>query len=47
MIEAKSYNDVRKTITWGNCFFAAAWLISAYLFVLTPEHKKAFETLLE
>lgn len=47
MIEAKSYNDVRKTITLGNCVFAAVWLILVYLFVLTPAHKKAFESLLD
>lgn len=46
MFEAKSYNDIRSTIAIGNGIFAAASLISAYLFVLTSMHKQAFETLL-
>lgn len=45
MVEAKSYNDVRKTITKGNCAFAVVWLIFVYLLVLTPAHKHAFESL--
>jgi hypothetical protein len=46
-VEAKSYNDVRKTITVGNCAFAIVWLIFAYLLVLAPAHKRAFESLFD
>jgi hypothetical protein len=46
VFEAKSYNDVRATIAAGNGIFAAAFLIFSYLFILTPAHQKAFETLL-
>jgi hypothetical protein len=40
---AKSYNDVRNTIAIGNGIFAAASLISIYLFVLASGHKQAFD----
>jgi hypothetical protein len=46
MFEAKSYNDVRKTIAAANGIFAAAFLISAYLCILSPTHKAGLDTLL-
>jgi hypothetical protein len=45
MFEAKSYSDVRQTISMGNGIFAICVIICAYLFVLSPAHKHFLEAL--
>lgn len=47
MFQARSYNDVRTTISGANVTFVVAFLILTYLFVLTPSHKQAFADTLE
>lgn len=46
MFDAKTYNDVRKTIGIANCIFMALLLLAVYLIVLTPAHAKATTDLL-
>lgn len=38
MFDAKTYNDVRKTIGAANCLFAGLLLLACYTLVLTPAH---------
>ena len=47
MFEAKSYNDLRKTISGANVIFAVGFLVFAYLLLLTPSHKQAFRNTLQ